>query len=156
MPLETTLVLVKPDGVERGLVGRIVARLEDRGLTLVAMKLLKPSRELLHKHYESLASKPFFPGLVTFMSSGPVVAMAVRGPRAVAVVRAMMGPTKAYEAASGTIRGDFGLSHSFNLIHGSDAPDTAAREVGLWFTPGEIQDWTPTRFQHVIDRREEG
>lgn len=155
MPFETTLVLVKPDGVERGLVGRILARFEERGLELAGLKMLVASPALLAKHYADHVSKPFYPGLVQFMGSGPVVAVALRGHKAIEVVRRMMGDTKSYEAPPGTIRGDFGLSRSFNLIHGSDSAASAAKELALWFSPAELLAHSPSRTNHVIDRREE-
>lgn len=131
--METTLVLVKPDGVQRGLVGSILARFEAKGLQVVGLKMLVPSRELLHEHYAVHRERPFFEGLVGFMASSPVVAIALRGEDAVAVVRRLMGPTDGKEAAPGTIRGDHGMSRSFNLVHGSDGPETAASELKLWF-----------------------
>lgn len=156
MAFETTLVLVKPDGVERGLVGRILTRLEEKGLEIAGLKLLKASPALLAQHYSDHKDRPFYPGLVAFMGSGPVVAVAVRGLKAIDVVRKLMGKTNSAEAEPGTIRGDFGLSRSFNLIHGSDSAANAAKELALWFTPAELQSQSPTRTNHVIDRREEG
>jgi nucleoside-diphosphate kinase len=131
--METSLVLVKPDGVQRGRIGTIISRFEAKGLQLVGLKLIKPSRELLEKHYEVHKKRPFFESLLKFMSSGPVVAMAVRGESAISVVRNLVGATNGAEAAPGTIRGDFGMSKSFNLVHASDGADTAAFEMGLWF-----------------------
>ena len=129
----TTLVLVKPDGVQRGLVGSILARFEAKGLQVVGLKMLVAPTELLHAHYAVHRERPFFEGLVRFMGSGPVVAIALRGEDAIAVVRRLMGPTDGKEAAPGTIRGDHGMSRSFNLVHGSDGAETAAMELGLWF-----------------------
>ena len=131
--METTLVLVKPDGVQRGAIGNIIARFEAKGLQIVGLKLLSPGRELLEKHYEVHKERPFFESLLSFMSSGPVVAMAVRGEGAIAVVRNLVGATNGAEAAPGTIRGDFGMSKSFNLVHASDGAETAAFEMDLWF-----------------------
>lgn len=142
MTLERTLVLVKPDGVQRGWVGEIICRLERKGLRLVGLKLLRVSRELAQKHYEVHRDKPFFPGLVDFITSGPVVAMVWEGPQAVNVVRILMGPTDARQAAPGTIRGDLGLDVGRNLIHGSDSPETARREISLFFSPEELISWT--------------
>ncbi len=136
--METTLVLVKPDGVQRGAIGNIISRFEAKGLQLVGMKLMAPPRELLEKHYAVHAERPFFGSLLRFMSSGPVVALAVRGESAIAVVRTLVGATNGAEAAPGTIRGDLGMSKSFNLVHASDGADTAAFEMGLWFPEGTV------------------
>jgi nucleoside-diphosphate kinase len=155
MPMETTLVLVKPDGVQRGLVGRIVTRFEEKGLQVVGLKMMRAGRPLLEQHYSDHKGKPFYEGLVQFMSSGPVVAMALRGLKAVEVVRKLMGKTNGAEAEPGTIRGDHGMSRSFNLIHGSDSPETARKEVGLFFQPAEIHDWPLGTLAHVYDAREE-
>jgi len=134
--MQTTLLLVKPDGVQRGLVGRILSRFEDKGLKIVGLKMLVPPRNLLERHYAVHKGKPFYDGLLEFMGSGPVVAVALEGQEAIAVVRRMMGPTNGVEAPGGTIRGDHGLSRSYNLVHGSDAPETARTELGLWFPEG--------------------
>ena len=142
MKSERTLVLVKPDGVQRLLAGRVISRFEDRGLKIVAMKLMPVSRKLAETHYAVHAARPFFAGLVDFITSGPVVAFVLEGPNAITVVRSMVGATKPHEAAPGTIRGDIGLETAKNLIHASDAPETAAAEIALWFTPGELVDYT--------------
>jgi nucleoside-diphosphate kinase len=155
MPAETTLVLVKPDGVQRGLVGRILARFEEKGLQVVGLKMMRCPKELLERHYEAHKARPFFPGLVAFMSSGPIVAVALRGIGAVEVVRRMMGTTNGAEAATGTIRGDLGLSRSYNLVHGSDSTAAAARELGLFFAKGELHEYRLTSLDHVYDAREE-
>ena len=139
--MERTLVLVKPDGVKRALVGEVISRLERKGLCLVGMKLTKVSRELAERHYDVHRGKPFFPGLIEFITSGPVVAMAWEGPQAVEVVRSLMGATDCRRAAPGTIRGDLGLDVGHNLVHGSDSPETAARELSLFFRPEEIVSW---------------
>jgi len=136
--METTLIILKPDAVQRGLMGRIISRFEDKGLQIVGCKLMKITPDLAAKHYEAHTAKPFYPGLVKFMTSSPVLVMAVRGVGAITISRAMMGATFGSKAASGTIRGDFGVSNSFNLIHGSDSPEAAARELGLFFQPGEV------------------
>ena len=136
---ERSLVLIKPDGVQRLLVGRVVARLEDKGLKLAGLKLVAVSRELAEQHYAVHRERPFFAGLVAFITSGPLVAIAVEGPNAIAVVRSMVGPTRPWEAAPGTIRGDFALEVSQNLIHASDGPDTAAAELALWFPEGIVE-----------------
>ena len=155
MSLETTLLIVKPDGVQRGLVGRILTRFEEKGLQLVAMKMMKISPELAAKHYEAHRERPFYEGLVSFMTSSPVVAFAVRGVGAIAVCRKMMGATFGPDAEPGTIRGDFGISRSYNLIHGSDSPEAAARELSLFFTEEEIMEWQPAGLDWTYDRSEE-
>ena len=137
--METTLIILKPDAVQRGLMGRIISRFEDKGLAIVGAKLMTISQELAAKHYESHKGKPFYDGLVRFMTSSPVLVLAVRGVGAIAISRSMMGATFGSKAEAGTIRGDFGVSNSFNLIHGSDSPEAAERELGLFFGAGEIQ-----------------
>ena len=139
--METTLIILKPDAVQRGLMGRIITRVEDKGLQIVGCKLMQISQDLAAQHYKDHASKPFYPGLVRFMTSSPVLVMAVRGIGAVAICRGMMGATFGSKAAAGTIRGDFGVSNSFNLIHGSDGPEAATREIGLFFKAGEVLDF---------------
>ncbi|MEZ6243421.1 MAG: nucleoside-diphosphate kinase [Phycisphaerales bacterium] len=131
--METTLIILKPDAVQRGLMGRIITRFEDKGLQIVAMKMMKISSDLAAKHYESHKGKSFYSGLVTFMTSSPVVVMAVRGKGAIGISRKLMGSTFGSNAEPGTIRGDFGVSNSFNLIHGSDSPEAAERELNLFF-----------------------
>ncbi len=134
--METTLVLIKPDGVRRQLVGQIVSRFEAKGLTLRGMKLMTMSSELADQHYAEHVSKPFYPELKGFMTGGPLVALAIAGPDAVSLVRKMMGATKPADSAPGTIRGDFATVVTENLVHGSDSPESAARELALWF-PGD-------------------
>jgi len=138
--METTLIILKPDAVQRGLVGRIISRFEDKGLQIVGCKLMRISPELASTHYKDHQGKPFYDGLVAFMTSSPVVVLAVRGVGAIGISRAMMGATFGSKADAGTIRGDFGVSNSFNLIHGSDSPEAAERELGLFFNEGEIID----------------
>ena len=138
MAVERTLVLVKPDAVERLLAGEIVARLEQRGLRLRAAKLIRVDEELAQKHYAEHVDKPFFAGLVSFITSGPTLALAVEGESAVSAVRSTMGATDPAKAAPGTIRGDFGLSMPDNLVHGSDSLESAARELALWFPGDEL------------------
>jgi nucleoside-diphosphate kinase len=133
MAVERTLVLVKPDAVRRGLSGEIIARLERRGLVLRGAKLLQVDEELAGAHYAEHRGKDFFAGLVSFITSGPTLALIVEGESAVTVVRATMGATDPAKAAPGTIRGDLGLSMPDNLVHGSDSPESAARELALWF-----------------------
>ena len=136
--MEQTLVLVKPDGVQRGLVGEIIGRLERRGLKLVAMKLMQVDEALAHRHYGEHVDRPFFAGLVSFITSGPVVAMAWEANNAVEIVRSTMGVTNPANAAPGTIRGDLGVDIGRNLIHGSDSVESAERELALFFQPEEI------------------
>jgi len=139
---ERTLVLVKPDGVQRLLAGRIIARFEDRGFKIVGLKLVHVDRELAERHYAVHRERPFFGGLVEFITSSPLVAMALEGPNAIAVVRSMVGVTRPHEAAPGTIRGDFALETAQNLIHASDGPETAVAELALWFADGELVDYS--------------
>ncbi|MFO7171819.1 MAG: nucleoside-diphosphate kinase [Bacillota bacterium] len=136
--MERSFVMVKPDGVQRGLVGEVIRRLERRGLKLVAAKFMRVPRELAEKHYEALKDKPFFPGLIDFITSGPVLAMVWEGPGAIGVIRSTMGATDPAKAAPGTIRADFALDVSRNVVHGSDSPETAEREIALWFRPEEL------------------
>ncbi len=138
---ERTLVLVKPDGVQRLLAGRILARYEERGLRLVGLKLMQVSRDLAERHYAVHREKPFFRGLVEFIISAPLVAAVLEGPNAIAVVRAMNGATRPHEAAPGTVRGDFALETAQNLVHASDGADTAATEIALWFDEDELLDY---------------
>ncbi len=138
---ERTLVLVKPDGVQRLLVGRILSRFEERGLKLVGLKLVQVDRALAEQHYAVHRERPFFGSLVEFITSSPLVALALDGPNAIVVVRSMVGATRPHEAAPGTIRGDLALETAQNLIHASDGPETAATELALWFAPGELVDY---------------
>ncbi len=131
--MESTLVLIKPDAVKRRLVGEIIKRIEAKNLMIRAIKLMRMSSELADKHYAEHVSKPFYPELKAFMTGGPLVAMAVTGPDAVALMRKMMGATKPADATPGTIRGDYALVVTENLVHGSDSPESAERELALWF-----------------------
>ena len=140
--MDRTLVLLKPDAVQRGLAGEIISRLERRGLKLAAMKMLLVTEELAHRHYADHVGKPFFEGLVKFITSSPIVAMVVEGENAVDVVRNTMGVTSPSDAAAGTIRGDLALTIGANLIHGSDSTESAKREIGLFFSPDEVIDYT--------------
>ncbi len=149
--MQTTLILIKPDAVQRGLVGRIISRFEDKGLAIVAAKLMRISPELAARHYEAHQGKPFYDGLVSFMTSSPVVAMAVRGDNAIAICRRLMGATKSAEAEPGTIRGDFGLTTGYNLVHGADSPEAADRELGLFFKPEEILDYDRTLERWLVE-----
>lgn len=135
---ERTLVLIKPDGVQRLLVGRIVGRFEERGLKLVGLKLVRADRSLAERHYAVHRGKPFFEGLLAFITSGPLVAMVLEGPQAITAVRSMVGATRPAEAAPGTIRGDLALETAQNLIHASDGPETATAEVAIWFGADEL------------------
>ncbi len=139
--METTLIILKPDAVQRGIMGQIVTRFENKGLQVVGAKLTKISQQLAETHYEAHKARPFYPGLVKFMTSSPVLVLALRGNKAIEVARSMMGATFGSKAAAGTIRGDFGVSNSFNLIHGSDSPEAAERELKLFFAPGDVLDW---------------
>lgn len=139
--MEQTLVLVKPDGVQRGLVGQIITRLERRGLKLIGMKFMQVTRELAASHYEAHVGKPFYEGLVDYITSSPVVAMVWEGKDGIQVVRTTMGATNAAVAAPGTIRGDFAVEMGRNLVHGSDGPESAAREIGLFFASDELVNW---------------
>ncbi|GMU24924.1 MAG: nucleoside diphosphate kinase [Phycisphaerae bacterium] len=143
MATERTLIILKPDCVQRRLIGRIVQRFEDKGLTVAAMKLMRITRELADRHYAPHQGKPFYPGLIDYITSGPVVVLVVAGPGAIAICRKLMGKTFGFEAEPGTIRGDFGASKTFNLVHGSDSPESAATEIALYFRPEEILDYAP-------------
>ncbi len=143
MSVQRTLILIKPDGVHRRLIGTIISRIENKGLCIVAMKMLRVTEELSRQHYAEHVDKPFYPQLEEFITAAPVVAMIVQGPDAVGVMRAIIGATNGREASPGTIRGDFGCSRQMNMIHGSDSPESAAREIGIYFTPDEICDYTP-------------
>jgi nucleoside-diphosphate kinase len=144
---ERTLVLVKPDGVQRLLVGRIIARFEERGLKIVGLKLVRASRELAERHYAIHRDKPFFAALVDFITSGPLVAAVLEGPGAIGLVRTMVGATRPAEAAPGSIRGDLAIETGQNLVHASDGPETAAAEVALWFRPEELVE-----YEREVDR----
>lgn len=136
--MEKTLVLIKPDGVRRQLGGEIIARFEKRGLRIAALKLCRMTSEMAEKHYAEHVGKPFFSGLVEFITSGPIIAMVVEGDNAIRAVRTMMGTTNPVDAAPGTIRGDLALTMSNNVIHGSDGPESAVREINLFFASTEI------------------
>ena len=140
--MERTLVIVKPDGVQRGLIGEIIGRLERRGLKLVALKLMQISPELAKTHYAEHVGKPFFEGLVSYITSSPVVTMAFEGKKAIETVRATVGATNPANAAPGTIRGDLAVEIGRNLIHGSDSPESAAREISIFFTEEELLSYS--------------
>ncbi len=139
--MERTMVLVKPDGVQRALSGEIIRRLEQRGLKLCALKMIWVTRDLAERHYEVHKGKPFFEGLVAYITSSPLIAMVVEGPEAINAVRQTAGSTRPLEAAPGSIRHDFGLTIGRNLVHASDSPETAAAEIALWFKPEEVISW---------------
>ena len=149
--METTLIILKPDAVQRGLTGRIISRFEAKGLQIVGIKLMKISQELAATHYEQHQEKPFYDSLVAFMTSGPVVVLALRGIGAIEISRKMMGATFGSQADPGTIRGDFGLSNSFNLIHGSDSPEAAERELDLFFNEEDLLEYDRTINEWVYD-----
>jgi nucleoside-diphosphate kinase len=149
--MERTLIILKPDAVQRGFVGEILGRFEKKGFEIAAMKLMKISPGLAEKHYEPHKGKPFYPGLVKFMTSSPVVALVLAGKDAVTISRKMMGATFGSKAEPGTIRGDFGVSNTFNLVHGSDSPENAQREIGLFFAPEELLEWQPANRGWVYD-----
>jgi nucleoside-diphosphate kinase len=138
---ERTLIILKPDAVQRGLVGKIISRFEEKGLQVVGMKMLRISPDLAARHYAVHQGKPFYDSLVKFMTSSPVVALCLQGKGVIEISRKMMGATACFKAEPGTIRGDFGVSNTNNLIHGSDGPETAQAELALWFKPEELLDF---------------
>lgn len=139
--MQRTLVLLKPDCVQRRLVGRIIARFEDKGLNLIAMKMLQVTPDLAQQHYAEHVEKPFYPSLEEFITSAPIVAMVIEGLEVIQVVRDMLGATSGLKAASGTIRGDFSSSRQMNLVHASDGPEAAAREIDLYFSEAEVTQY---------------
>ncbi|MBS3765884.1 nucleoside-diphosphate kinase [Candidatus Bipolaricaulota bacterium] len=145
--MERSLVLLKPDTVQRGLIGELTGRLEDKGLKITGMKLMKVGDELAREHYKEHVEKDFFSDLFEFITSSPIVAMVVEGEQAISVIRGMMGATNPFEADPGTIRGDYGLDLTKNLIHGSDSPESADREIDLFFDENEILDYELTEKQ---------
>ncbi len=154
--VERTLVLLKPDSTQRGLVGRILTRFEEKGLKLIGLKMRKFPEDHLREHYAVHAERPFFDNLVTYMGSGPVVALVLEGLEAISVVRTLVGSTNGRESAPGTIRGDFGMSFSNNLVHASDSPEAAATELALWFPEAdELVDWNPADLEWRYNIAEE-
>ena len=149
--MERTLIIIKPDGVQRGLAGRILSRFEDKGLKLVACRFRRLPEALLAQHYEAHKERPFYKGLVRFMGESPVMVMVLEGVDAIKVCRKMMGATFGHDAESGTIRGDFGVSRSYNLIHGSDSQQAAEREIALFFEADEVVEWQPAAHRWVYD-----
>ena len=142
--MERTFVMFKPDCLERGLLGRILGRFEEKGLRLVAMKMLRVTPALAKQHYAEHVQKPFYPGLEEFITASPVVATVFEGPEVIRVVREMLGATSGLKAAAGTIRGDYSSSRQMNLVHASDSPESATREIGIYFRPEEILAWDPS------------
>src|SRR5438046_5810569 len=149
--MERTLIILKPDAVQRNLCGEIITRFENKGLQIVAAKLMKIPQQLAETHYEPHKGKPFYPGLVKFMTSSPVIVLVLAGKDAINIARKMMGATFGSKAEPGTIRGDFGVSNSFNLIHGSDSPESAQRELSLFFKPEELLEWKPANQGWICD-----
>jgi len=151
MAMERTYLMIKPDGVQRGLCGEIVARFEKKGLKLVAMKLMQISKETAENHYGEHKGKKFYDSLIAYITSGPVLAMVWEGEGAVAVCRNMMGKTNPQESAPGTIRGDFGMVTGVNIIHGSDSPESAAREIKIFFKPEELMSYDRTADKWIYE-----
>jgi nucleoside-diphosphate kinase len=150
-----TLVMVKPDGVQRGLVGEVIGRLEDKGLKIVALKFLNLGKQRAENLYSVHKERKFYASLIKFVTGGPVCAIAVEGPAAITLVRNLMGATFGTEAAPGTIRGDYGASRSFNLVHGSDSPESAARELPILFDAGDFVDYKVLGAPWVYDEAED-
>lgn len=148
--MERTLILFKPDCIQRRLLGRIMARFEDKGYKFVAMKMLRVTPELAKRHYAEHVDRSFYPPLEQFITGGPTVAAVIEGPEAIRVARDMLGPTSGRDAAAGTIRGDFGTSQQKNLLHASDGVSAAAREIELFFSPEEIRSYDPTDAQWLL------
>jgi len=152
MSNEQTFIAIKPDGVQRGLIGPIIQRFENRGFKLAAIKLVTASKEHLETHYADLAGKPFFPGLVAYMASGPICAMVWEGRDAVKTGRVILGATNPLASAPGTIRGDFAIDVGRNVCHGSDAVESAQKEIALWFKPEELQSWKQASHDWVYEK----
>ena len=152
--MERTLVLIKPDGIQRGLAGKIITRFEEKGLKMIGCKMMALDEVILREHYAHIADKPFFPGVAKFMSSSPVLAMCWEGFECVEAVRLITGVTKARQADAGTIRGDFAMSVSCNVIHTSDSVETAEKEVPRFFKPDDLCDYTKGEYEHVYNDEE--
>ncbi|KAF2403159.1 nucleoside diphosphate kinase [Trichodelitschia bisporula] len=152
MSNEQTFIAIKPDGVQRGLIGPIITRFEQRGYKLVAIKLITAPVEHLEKHYADLSDKPFFKGLVSYMASGPIAAMVWEGRDAVKTGRVLLGATNPLASAPGTIRGDFAIDVGRNVCHGSDSVENAKKEIALWFKPEELQTWTSAQQAWVYEK----
>jgi len=149
--VERTLIIIKPDAVQRGLIGPIITRFEQRGLRIVGIKFMRISHSLAERHYAVHKGKPFYEGLLAYITSGPVVVMALEGPKAIAAARVTMGATRPLEASPGTIRADFGLEVGRNLVHGSDSPDTARFELDLFFDELELVSWTRDTDRWILE-----
>ncbi len=149
--MERTFLAIKPDGVQRKLIGEIIRRFEAKGFTLVGLKLMSVSRELAETHYGVHRERPFFPGLVDFITSGPVVAMVWEGKGVIASARKIIGATNPLNSEPGTLRGDFGVDVGRNIIHGSDAPETAEQEIKLWFKPEDLIGWKPAAIAWIYE-----
>ena len=152
--MERTLIILKPDSVQRRLIGRLIQRFEEKGLAVAGMKLMRITRDLAERHYAPHKGKPFYPGLIDYVTSGPVVVMVLQGNRCIEIARTLMGKTFGYEAAPGTIRGDFGASRSFNLVHGSDSSESAATEIALYFREEELLDYAPAGTEWVYPKND--
>jgi nucleoside-diphosphate kinase len=148
--VERTLIILKPDCVQRRLIGRVIQRFEDKGLVIQAMKMMQITRELAEEHYAPHVGQSFFPPLLEYITSGPVVVMVVVGPKAISICRQLMGKTFGFEAEPGTIRGDFGVSQRCNLVHGSDSAESADMEIALYFKPEEITDFSPVDIAWIV------
>lgn len=149
--MERVLIIVKPDGVQRGLTGEIIKRFEQRGLRIIGMKFTQITEALARKHYAVHEGKPFFPGLVSYITSGPVLLMALEGKNAITAARTTIGATRPHESAAGTIRGDFAMDVGRNLVHGSDSPENGQAEVANFFTESELVSWTPTANSWIFE-----
>lgn len=149
--METTLIILKPDAIQRGLMGQILGRFETKGLQVVGGKFIMVPKDLAERHYAEHKGKPFYDGLIKFVTSSPVLVLALRGVEAIAVARKLIGATNGRKAEPGSIRGDFGMSGGYNLIHGSDSAESAQRELGLWFAPNELLDYEAGRNAWVYD-----
>ena len=150
---ERTFIAIKPDGVKRNLIGRIITRFEEKGYKIIGLKLLQPTMELAEKHYEEHKGKPFYPRLIEYITSGPIVAMVIQGPNVIAESRRMMGSTKPEEAEAGTIRFEYAISKEYNIIHGSDSPQSAEREIKIYFKDEELcPNWT-TMLEMIMDEK---
>ena len=150
--MEKTLIIIKPDGVERGLIGPIISRFEQRGLKFIGMKLMQVSDELARQHYAIHEGKPFFEPLIQYITSSPVVVMALAGPDAIKIARNTIGATKPSEAAPGSIRGDFGMMVGRNLVHGSDSVENGELEIGLWFNESELTDYERSLEEWILEK----
>jgi len=150
MAIERTLILLKPDAIQRRIAGRLLSRIEDKGLDIIGLKMLHVTPELARQHYAEHVQKAFYPHLEAFITAAPVIALVVEGPQAISVMRTLMGSTNGREAAPGTIRGDFGTSRQMNLVHGSDGPEAAEREIGIYFGPEELCQYTPALSEWIV------